>query len=123
MKRHKGRERRKGFRKALDFGVGIKRVNKVTFKRKWDHECGVNIGLDGFCLCSTEKLPDEAAITCKILFPPPFDETMLEAEAKLVWQRGKRGGADPLWYHGFRFTRLDPASRKLIEQVLEKDCD
>ena len=119
MRRDPSAERRKGFRKPLDFGTDIVRVNQVAFKRKWDDECGVNIGQQGFCCCSSKKLPEASQVSCLILFPPPNDLKVIEAEAKLIWQKARGAGRRQLWYHGFEFTKLEAPQRKLIDQALK----
>ncbi len=122
MKRHTGRERRKGFRKALSFGTDIVRVNRITFKTKWDDETGVNLGLAGFCCYSSRKLPDKTNISCLIGFLPPHDQQLVEAEAKLIWQKQITKRDQRVWYHGFEFTKIHSTHRKFIEQVIKVDC-
>ena len=122
MKRHAGRERRKSFRKALSFGTDIVRVNRITFKTKWDDETGVNLGLAGFCCYSSRKLPDKTSISCLIGFLPPYDQQLIEAEAKLVWQKQVTKKDQKVWYHGFEFTKIHANHRKFIERVIKVDC-
>lgn len=118
MKPYAGAERRKGFRKAISFGTDIVQVNDVSLKRKWDDEVGVNIGPSGFCCCSTKPLPTETTISCLLLFSPPNDRQVIEADAKLVWQKSRSAGRERLWYHGFDFTKIAAPHRKLIDQAL-----
>ena len=118
MKRDAGAERRSGFRKAISFGTDIVQVNDVSLKRKWDDEVGVNIGSNGFCCCSTKQLPTETKISCLLLFSPPNDRQVIEADAKLIWQKSRAAGRERLWYHGFEITKIAAPHRKLIDQVL-----
>jgi len=121
MKRYTGSERRKAFRKTLAFGTDIVQVNEVSLKRKWDDEVGVNIGPAGFCCCSSKRLPEGARTQCLILFSPPHDQQIIEADAKLMWQKQRPADGEPLWYHGMAFTKIpNPAHRKLIDQALKE---
>lgn len=119
-KRHAGAERRKGFRKSLAFGTDIVQINTISLKRKWDDEVGVNIGPNGFCCCSTKQLPAGASVICLILFRPPNDRQVVEADAKLVWQKSRKVEGEQLWYHGFEFTKVNSPHRKLIDQALKE---
>lgn len=123
MKGYKGRNRRKEDRKKVEFATDIVRVNQLSWRgKKWDSEMGVNIGIDGFGCVSMKKLPDESSVSCFILFPRPFGTQLIEAEAKLIWQREKVFKGSPRWVHGFQFTKVSPSHLKLIEQVIEADC-
>lgn len=128
MRRYRGRNRRKATRKEFGFGTNIVRVNQTPFRIKWDDETGVNLGPDGFCCYSSQRLPERKSsgkteITCLLGFYPPHDRELIKAEAILVWQRPGIRKQRRIWYHGFEFTKIEPNHRELIERVLKEDCD
>ena len=111
-------DRRAAFRRSIPFGVDITKVNAVEFRRKWADEIGVNISALGFCCCSFQQFPDGATVRCHILFPPPYDERMIEGEAQVVWQKPHRGEEDQAWFHGLKFVKIEQHDRQFLEKVL-----
>ncbi len=116
---YRGKDRRTTFRKQATFQADIFRVNEMSFKKKWDHEVGVNIGMRGMCLRSTKRLPEKANVTIAILLHNE-NSALVEVDAKLVWTHQRKENRQSLYYMGLEFTRLDAEVRQKIERFVNE---
>lgn len=110
--------RRQAPRRRAAFHVDITRINALTFQRKWDREVGVDIGLRGLRLSSTQPLPAKANLTVVVLLPAEDAEAYLELDAKLIWARAHPSPHQAHYLMGLEFTRLDREAQQAIERFV-----
>lgn len=115
---HRGKERRRYFRKRATFPTDIIRVNQLKFQRKWDHEVSTDIGVNGVGVKSEKALPAKANVTVAILLHNE-DTALLTLDAKLVWTRQQIENHQKIYYMGLEFTKLDPEAREKIQRVVD----
>lgn len=116
--KYRGKERRGSFRRQASFPTDITRVNQFKFKKKWDHEVGVNIGITGLCIRSMKPLPEKANVTLAILLYNDEAE-LVETDAKLLWTQRRIVDRQKLYYMGLEFTNLNPQTRDLIQHFID----
>ena len=117
--RRRGKERRHEFRRMSTFPADIFRVNQLTFRNKWDHEVGVNIGMDGLCIKSAKALPENASITVAVLLHNSNAE-LVEVDAKLLWTQRRIEGQGKIYYMGLQFTRLTTDAKEKIQRFVDE---
>lgn len=77
-----------------------------------------DISRKGFLLISDDKIPNGKKFDLKLELPDTFpDADQIEFQAKSVWS--KQDVNPDFFAAGFRFTRISPGSKKIIEELMD----
>jgi len=106
-------EKREAERKVLTYYLKIYNKNNDELLGRLG-----DISRKGFLLISDNKLPVEEKYDLKLELPDTFpDADHLEFQAKSVWS--KQDVNPDFFAAGFRFTRISPGSKKIIDELVD----